>query len=223
MRGSFVERHTVRPSRRSRQTTLRVTTLFAGLSMLGSAGPGRAADHLDGPMVQADPAADLGDLYAWSTDEGTLIVALTFAPGLSPGGGEVVDPEVLYSIHFETLADEPEQWVIRTRFGENMTTGEWGVQVRYLPGAGSDLVGPLHTTLQGDGVTRAWAGLVEDPFFADLEGLMATLDSGTLSFDADRDALAGLEAMAIVLELDPELIVEGNAPLRVWATAGRAP
>jgi len=32
--------------------------------------PSPAADHLDTPTVIADPAADIGDLYAWTADDG---------------------------------------------------------------------------------------------------------------------------------------------------------
>jgi hypothetical protein len=32
--------------------------------------PALAADHLDTPTVLADPAADMGDLYAWTSADG---------------------------------------------------------------------------------------------------------------------------------------------------------
>jgi hypothetical protein len=32
--------------------------------------PAFASDHLDTPTVLADPAADIGDLYAWTSADG---------------------------------------------------------------------------------------------------------------------------------------------------------
>ena len=32
--------------------------------------PALASDHLDTPTITADPAADIGDLYAWTSADG---------------------------------------------------------------------------------------------------------------------------------------------------------
>jgi hypothetical protein len=181
------------------------------------------ADHHDAPQTEDDPAVDLADLYAWTTDAGTLVVVLTFAPGLLPGADPVLDPDVLYSIHFARVPELPEDLVIRTRFGENLQTGQWGVQIRHLPGAGTDLVGPVGMTLQGPGLARAFVDLVDDPFFADLDGLDDSIASQSLQFDETRDAMAGQNVMAIVLEMDRDLVLVDDDPIYVWATAGRAP
>ena len=42
---------------------------LAGLALLAAA-PAFAADHLDTPTVIADPAADIGDLFAWTAADG---------------------------------------------------------------------------------------------------------------------------------------------------------
>src|SRR4051812_2418077 len=42
---------------------------LAGAAALPAA-PSRASDHLDTPTVTADPAADIGDLYAWTSADG---------------------------------------------------------------------------------------------------------------------------------------------------------
>ena len=46
-----------------------------------------AADHAEAPGSGADPAADIADFYAWHTDEGKLVIAVTFA-GLGAPGDE---------------------------------------------------------------------------------------------------------------------------------------
>src|SRR5579862_5202379 len=40
--------------------------IAAGLAV---AAPARASDHLDTPTVVADPSADIGDLFAWTSPE----------------------------------------------------------------------------------------------------------------------------------------------------------
>jgi hypothetical protein len=204
---------------------LRLGALF-GLALTCLAGPTsslRAADHMDAPAGVVDPATDLGDLYAWETDEGTLVIVLTYAAGIPPGGDIVVDPDVLYSIHFDRILDDPEELIIRVRFGQNPQTEQWGVQIRHLPGAGTDLVGPLGETLQGPGLARAYVDIADDPFFADLDGYESTLASSSFQFDSAQDSFAGGNVMAIVLEMDRDLVFTGNDTLQIWATAGRAP
>src|SRR3954467_1147610 len=45
-----------------------LTSIFlAGLLVGGAA---RASDHLDSPTVIADPRADIGDLFAWTSPDG---------------------------------------------------------------------------------------------------------------------------------------------------------
>ncbi|MBW8860486.1 MAG: hypothetical protein JF570_12420, partial [Caulobacter sp.] len=48
--------------------------LAAGLAstaalLLAAAGPARASDHLDTPSVIADPRADIGDIFAWTSPD----------------------------------------------------------------------------------------------------------------------------------------------------------
>jgi hypothetical protein len=51
---------------------LLVTTLVAVAGV-------RAADHAEAPLSQADPAADIADVYAWhDSAEGTLTTVVTF-------------------------------------------------------------------------------------------------------------------------------------------------
>jgi len=48
---------------------------LAAIAMLAIAGAllapmANASDHLDTPTVIADPAADIGDIYAWTSTDG---------------------------------------------------------------------------------------------------------------------------------------------------------
>jgi hypothetical protein len=44
--------------------------LLAGVILVGAAGASRASDHLDTPTVIANPQADIGDVYAWTSANG---------------------------------------------------------------------------------------------------------------------------------------------------------
>src|SRR5260370_25901111 len=63
-------------------------TLLAGIISVGGAGSSHASDHLDTPTVIANPQADIGDVYAWTSPDGRqlnlvmTIVAHTFSDKL---------------------------------------------------------------------------------------------------------------------------------------------
>jgi hypothetical protein len=46
-----------------------LATLLAGVWAAGSSSS-NASDHLDTPTVMADPRADIGDIYAWTSPDG---------------------------------------------------------------------------------------------------------------------------------------------------------
>jgi hypothetical protein len=189
------------------------------------ASPAHASEATPTPILASESASVLGDLYAWENDAGRLVLVLTYAQGIEPGGDPVYDPDLLYMIWLHHGPDwEFPDRVIGIRFGQNERTSQWGVQIRHVPGAGEDMVGPVEETIEA-GTARAWVGLRDDPFFFDAEGLQDVLDAvenqqtlAALPFDADRDGFAGTNAMAIVIELDMPAQDVG-----FYATVGRAP
>jgi hypothetical protein len=115
------------------------------------------------------------------------------------------------------------------------------VQVLNLPGADAEVVGPVDMDIDGNG-GHVYAGVIDDPFFFDLDGFLTTLanlDDDTLDTEADigfrsldptfrgdtTDSFAGLNTMAVVLEFDAATAVAKNPDnfIQVWATSGRAP
>lgn len=183
-----------------------------------------AADHLDAPL-RTDPAvdptpdfaADIADVYAFHV-AGKLVVALTFAgpaPVNSPG---VYDRDVLYTINISNAgAATDAEFPIQIRFGRDGQAV--GVQILNAPGAGGPITGPVETDLARNGV-RARAGLVDDPFFFDLQGFRETRSTGTLAFQSTRDFFRGQNDTAVVIEMPLSNVDVGN-PIRVWATADR--
>jgi hypothetical protein len=177
-----------------------------------------AGDHQEAPELAADPAADIGDLYAWH-DDGRLIVAMTYAGYTSTLVGARYDARVAYTFYIDTDDDARAEHEIEVRFGHNALE-EWGFRVTGIPGEGKPISGAVEGILEGATGARAWAGLRDDPFFFDFEGLQVTLATGVLSFDSTRDFAAYQNTNAIVVELPlDELAAEG--PIRVWATTAR--
>lgn len=197
----------------------RLAAVAGLLAITGLSGLAIAADHTDSPAAAADPAVDIADFYAWHTDD-KLVAVVTFA-GLSDAGAPATyDAETVYGIHIDTDDDnEPDQsiWV---KFGQN-GAGDWGVQAMGIPGEDDAVVGEVATNIEGAGGSLVFAGLREDPFFFDFEGFGDTLETGTLSFDAERDSFAGTNVTAIVIEMDRAAAAGDSESLSMWATAGR--
>lgn len=191
---------------------------FAALALAHPAA--HASDHNDSPAAKDDPAADLADLYAWQTDDGRLVLALTFAgTGASDNGG-TYDADMLYGFHIDRDGDAISDHDVWARFGQN-AAGEWGVQVVGLPESSDPVVGAAASTIETAAGERVWAGPRDDPFFFDFEGHLATLETATIAFDSERDSFAGTNVTAIVLEMDAAMAAGSADEISLWATAGR--
>lgn len=199
-----------------------------------------AADH--GDFMAPDAAGDIGDFYAWHTEDETIVAIMTFNPGIGAGGDPVYDTDRVYTIHIDNtfdpdadaaFQDNTSDIRIHVRFGQNDQEA-WGVQINNAPGADDTFDGPVNETLS-NGDVSAWAGLADDPFFFDLEGFTTTVmnlqddtDPEDIAFasllgEQPRDSVAGLNAMAIVVEFPySEAIGEFNY-VHMWATTGVAP
>ncbi|KIG16868.1 hypothetical protein DB30_04030 [Enhygromyxa salina] len=193
-----------------------------GVALLAFAltpGAANGADHADSPLAGADPAADISDLYAWHTEDDRLVMIVNFAGLGGAGSPGTYDADVLYGVRIDRDGDGISDHDIWVRFGQN-GAGAWGVQVAGLPGE-EPVEGPVNETLTSDGGALVFAGPREDPFFFDLDGFLATLDTGTLSFDASNDTFAGTNVTSIVIEADIAGIADGATNLSIWATAAR--
>jgi hypothetical protein len=164
-----------------RISILSCTVAALGLGLAGL----QAADHAEAPESGSDPAADLADLYAWHTDDSTLVTVLTFA-GLSVSGDPALyDADVLYGIHIDNDGDAIADHDVWVRFGQD-SLGGWGLQVVGMPGTGAPVFGPVEHVIAAPG-GRIFAGLRDDPFFFDLAGFNTTVSTGDLTFDSTAD------------------------------------
>ena len=226
-------------STRIRRMTLVVLAAIA--STLGT-GATRASDHLDTPSVIANPQADIGDLFAWTSyDARRLNLVMTIV-------GKSFSDRIQYAFHIDS----------GHRFGK--TTDTTSIVCRFPKPAvtecdvgAADSASGDATRLEGlrgrHGRFRVFAGLRDDPFFNNVKGTRAayqvaakalrngaTVDAaGCPSFDAATSAeifkqwshtdggpatnfLAGWTSSAIVISVDLPLVTHGGKLLAVWAT-----
>ncbi len=167
-----------------------------------------------------DRAADIADFFAWHT-ENEINFIVTFSGPVATDQPATYDPDVLYTINVSNAAPRTTpDTQIYIRFGMGNATDEFGVQVTGVPGASGPIEGSVESTLVQDDITVR-AGLFDDPFFFDLQGFLETADTGTLSFDANRDFFAGQNLTAVVISVPRERFENGTNPLDAWATTSR--
>ena len=213
---------------------------IAALVAVAAARPALASDHLDTPTVIADPAADIGDVYAWtSPDRSRLNLVMTVV-------GHRFSDRLQYVFHVDSGA----------RFGT--TTASTAVLCRF------DVAGAVECWLgdadhvRGDASNpaglesqhrrfRVFAGPRDDPFFNNVKGTRQALNAaaealrsapvdaaGCPDFDAatsceilDRwahsgdgpavNTLAGWTSSALVVSVDLDAVNAGGPMLAVWA------
>ena len=220
--------------------TLRYALLFAAIAAL-SGSTARASDHLDTAAVIADPASDIGDLYAWMSPDGRrLNLVMTIV-------GKKFSDHVRYAFHVDSghalgkttattriecdfnVAIAPE-----CRLGDDRARGDASVEA----GVNSE-----------QRRFRVFAGLRDDPFFNNVRGTRAALNAaaaamqagaphdaaGCPRFDAATTAkildewrhtdghagsnlLQGWQTAALVIEVDVSAVNRGGPLLGVWAT-----
>ncbi|HEX6307462.1 MAG TPA: hypothetical protein VFZ69_04700 [Longimicrobiales bacterium] len=214
--------------------------LFAGLfgSRIYVA---HASDHLDTPTVTADPAADIADLYAWtSSDDRRLNMAMTlvahrfsdklqyvFHVGSGPRFGEIVATTT-----------------VLCRFDEQNTAECWVGAADYARGDASNPAG-----LEGQNQRfRVFAGLRDDPFFNNVKGTRVALSAAATALQGGvavdgagypdfndstsrtiidywrrtdggpgQNFVAGWKSASLVVSVDLAVVNRGGGLLAVWS------
>lgn len=208
------------------------------------AGPSLASDHLDSPSVIADPRADIGDVFAWTSYEGKrLNLVMTIV-------GHAFSDQLDYAFHIDS----------GKRFGQ--TTASTSIVCRIVAVDKVDCkVGDVDVAsgdasgangLEGRNKRlRVFAGLRDDPFFNNVKGTRkaygvaaAAVADGARS-DASgctsigsmardllhewshtdggpaKNFLNGWTPASLVVSVDLNAVSQGGTMLAVWATTGR--
>lgn len=196
------------------------------LALLSADTSSRAADHFDpptrtDPLVDPNPdvGADIADIYAWHTAE-HLVITFNF------GGPSVTtlpafyDRDVVFTLNISNAGARTDaEFPIEIRFGRNGTVN--GVRLTNVPGAASNpVIGPVETDIVTGG-TMIRAGLFDDPFFFDAQGLRETRSSGTLMIRNDRNVFGGRNITSVVFQIPRSAIQNGTHPIDIWATSAR--
>ena len=193
-----------------------------------------SADHLDPPgrtdpapfggpaNPNADVGCDIADNYAWY-DANTVTIVQTFGGPSALALPAFYDRNVLQTIDISTSAPATSADVsIRFRFGPGANPGEHGISVENVPGVNGAIVGPVEQTLTKDGV-RVYAGLRDDPFFFDNQGLRLSRTTGVLQFTnnaAQRPSVFFAKNItAVVIEIPRSRL--GNGPIDLSSTCSR--
>ena len=228
---------------------IRFCLFFLPVGMLGviAIETVHASDHLDTPTVIADPAADIGDLYAWTSSDGRRlnlvmdIVAHQFSNRLQ------------YVFHVDSgqqFGETKASTTIICRFDVANNVECWAGNRDYVHGDAHSPAG-----LESEKHTfRIFAGLRDDPFFNNVRGTReaynvagAALKSGTsvdgagcpnfnpatalavldtwrhTSGGPAMNFLAGWKTSAIVISIDLDMVKAGGKLAAVWGTVHRVP
>jgi Domain of unknown function (DUF4331) len=229
------------------QLTRLSALVLAGTLIVGALQGAFASDHLDTPTVIADPAADIGDIYAWTSPDGRHlnlvmdIVAHKFSDRLQ------------YVFHIDSgksFGKTTATTLIVCRFDAANAVECWAGGADYVHGDASDTAG-----LEGKNRRfRVFAGLRDDPFFNNVKGTRAmyevartALQRGTPGdgagcpqfdeatsrsiLDAWRHTdggpatnfLAGWKSSSLVISIDLDVVTAGGRLLAVWGAVHKAP
>jgi len=222
-----------------------LAVLIISLTVL-AAGRVQASDHLDTPTVIADPAADIADLYAWTSFDGRrLNLALTIV-------GHRFSDRVQYAFHVGSgsrFGKTGDTVSILCRFDAAAVAECWAGEADHLRGDASSPSGLEGTNRR----FRVFAGLRDDPFFNNVKGTRAALNlaaaalrrgvtrdpAGCPRFDETTSAaildawrhtdggpahnfLDGWTSAALVISVDMPVVNAGGALLAVWAGTYRS-
>jgi hypothetical protein len=225
---------------------------FAGLAMVGilttmSVRSASGSDHLDTPTVIADPAADIGDIFTWTSSDGKRlnlvmdIVAHQFSDRLQ------------YVFHVDSgknFGKTTATTLIVCRFDAAGVAECWVGNADYVHGDASSISG-----IEGKNRRfRLFAGLRDDPFFNNVKGTRemygvagAALQHGTpvdgagcpqfdeatshsildtwrhTSGGAAQNFLAGWKSSSLVISVDLDVVTSGGDLLAVWGVVHRVP
>lgn len=205
-----------------------------------------ASDHLDTPTVAADPRSDIGDLYGWTSGDGThLNLVMTIV-------GHTFSDQLDYVFHIDSgprLGATTATHTLECTF-KSKDVADCRLDEREHAVGNASVVSGIESTHRR---FRVFAGLRDDPFFNNVKGSRDAFDaaagailagtpadaSGCPQFDAPatqtirerwrhtqggapKNFLEGWSVSAIVVSIDLRAVATGGRLLGVWAaTVGR--
>lgn len=163
------------------------------------------SDHFSGPAVMGDPAVDITDFFAFPSPErpGNLVLIMDAFP-LATAQSFFSDV-VTYRFRLRPLGTADGRFIpgsaeftIDFCFSDMSNGSEQKATVITSDGRQASFA--LGTPFEQDGM-RAFAGLVSDPFFMDVEAALRTEMAGKLSFDTAVNTVHYRDVLSIVAEI----------------------
>lgn len=182
--------------------------------------------HLSGPHLRSpmdDARLDLTDLFAFTVPGGRTALIMNVNP-IAPTGGTAFHPDAVYRINVDTDGDNQADIAFSFTFSDPAEDGEQtltlhratGAEARIHEAAGTPLFtdvpvsfGRELSVTEADGY-KVSAGLRSDPFFADLDGIVADFTWTGTDWGADKNVFG------IALEV-PDGALGDNPRIGVWA------
>jgi len=165
------------------------------IAVLAVSIPALAADHVDSPAAIAEPTADITDVYAWMTHDAEMLNVIV---NVAPFAGDAAEfsTATQYAVHIGSsmaYGEEATTHMLVCQFYTEHAIECW-LGDTYVAGNPSDPEG----IMSEDGNLRVYAGLRDDPFFFELNGFKATVET----------VVAAVPAL-----VENELIDENGCPL----------
>jgi hypothetical protein len=176
---------------------------------------GRAADHLDGPGATKDPAADITDVYAFTSPEttGHVVLVMNVFP-LATSAAKFSD-KVEYNFRIREITGTSPVTLGATALDVKCTADAAGAKVTCTaPGGLSKTVDVGMTTGATTDDIRVFAGLRSDPFFFDLDAFKKTVKDAKPAFTSPgKNFFDKANVLSIVVELNVAKAFGKAAPI----------
>lgn len=195
------------------------------------------ADHLDAPSlgsISVNPddslnvskvrgPLDINDVYVFrGVNANRTVLAMTVNPAVNLLGPTTFQAGAEYTFNIDTGTDAVADTRITVSFGDPDARGVQHYVVKQDDRAlASGFTDGAKGREQGRSGVMAFAGTRSDPFFFDLLGFLGSVKgqgTRTLNDGNESDFFAGLNTLAIVVELPNSAIGGTGTAVGVWAT-----
>ncbi|MEU7020777.1 DUF4331 family protein [Streptomyces sp. NPDC046203] len=181
--------------------------------------------HLSGPNLRSpmnDARLDMTDLFAFAAPGDRTVLILNVNP-VAPTGGTAFHPDAVYRINVDTDGDHRSDIAFSFVFSAPSADGGQTVTVYRATGdearaheaAGEKIFENVPVVFNAEpvqaesGPYALFAGFRSDPFFADLDGIVAKFQWTGVDWGADKNVFA------LVLEM-PDAELGTNPVIGVW-------
>jgi hypothetical protein len=191
----------------------------------------RAADHREAPGISEDPAADINDVYVFTSpaDASKVVFVMTVNPFTPPTNqlASRFSPDVRYRFAIDTTGDAIADEYIDATFSA-LLPGPQQITVKF-PG-GTVVTGNVTlptesasanpaVVIEGAQGIKVFAGPRDDPFFFDFVGFNRFLAGGQFTH---QDSFAGFNVSAIVVEVPLSVLSSAAHPhFQIWGITQR--